>query len=743
MKKIKKSSYISMIIVAAIFCCSPFTSSLLTLPTASANGIEEVSLTIVQPADGGFTKMASPLMVTTNVAATCYYRVDEDFVLAFVEEPQLMRTDEEGTLHTANMEDLTPGSHTVYVHCYDRATEDVKSATWTKVAPGNTKLLGVDGSGANPGVLYEIDSETGDIIAEIGAVGDYYVTGLAQDPISGILYATTGNRYPGEIDTSRSLLTINPDTGEGTLIGKVSEEGVDAEFAPAFFKAAVFDDGFIYHNLADIAFDSSGQLYGWSEQNDDLYKVDKSTGLATRVGDSVLDTRGDGLSFNTYDELYLLPDGHSAGGSLVLINTSTGAPEEGYPIATRYFENFCAFGAASFDSSDMLFAQANDCAEEGPTWGSLMVVDINTGIIVDLGYADVRMAVDDTPDMTLMNAIAFYTPIIPTYNVPEPDIIPPGPLTNINIVADAAGTVTITWTDPTDPDLSRIIIDETSQGITTTSLVDKGIQTLILNDRVKEQEYTYTFRAEDTSGNLSEKQIYTITIPAQGQEEITPPAPPAPPAELILHDPEPAPPLPPEIVIGSLVKKADSNSIYFIDQDNRAHAFPDANTYFSWFPNFDNVQTIPAETLAAIPVGNNVTMRPGTWLIKIQTDPKVYAVEPYGVICWVNTELVATDLYGADWNTKIVDVDPLIFSNYQVGADINSASHSAGSVIQYAGSSDNYYIENGLKRLIEPAVFTNDLFQARFVLKNIAEAISYALGANFPEMPIETLMTIR
>jgi hypothetical protein len=223
----------------------------------------------------------------------------------------------------------------------------------------------------------------------------------------------------------------------------------------------------------------------------------------------------------------------------------------------------------------------------------------------------------------------------------------------------------------------------------------------------------------------------------------TPPTPPATTGNLVLHDPTPAPPLPPNVEIGTLVKRADMSSVYFIDQDNRRHAFPNGTVYLSWFTDFSNVKTISAETLAQIPLGTNVFVRPGTYLVKIQSDPKVYAVEPYGVLRWVSTEAIANSLYGPDWNKKIIDVDPTFFMNYQVGSDITTATHPTGSVIQYAGTTALYYIDNGASRLIAPGIFGQDLFQNKFVLSNISSSISYSAGADFPVLPIETLMTLR
>jgi hypothetical protein len=212
---------------------------------------------------------------------------------------------------------------------------------------------------------------------------------------------------------------------------------------------------------------------------------------------------------------------------------------------------------------------------------------------------------------------------------------------------------------------------------------------------------------------------------------------------LILQDPTPADPLPAGVEVGQLVKRPDMTAVYFIDQDNRRHAFPSALIYNSWYSDFSNIETISADLLASIPLGTNVTMRPGTNLIKIQSDPKVYAVEPYGVIRWVESEPIAKALYGDNWNIQIVDVSVAFFGNYQKGSSIGTASHPTGSVIQYAGSDSIYYIENGKKRMVSPSVFTEDLFQTRFVQTGISTSLVYESAADYPVLPAETLMYLR
>jgi hypothetical protein len=248
---------------------------------------------------------------------------------------------------------------------------------------------------------------------------------------------------------------------------------------------------------------------------------------------------------------------------------------------------------------------------------------------------------------------------------------------------------------------------------------------------------------KSSSGDLSSLVSDTIDLVAAGEGAPTPTQAPTSYEGLIMQDPMPAASLPVGVQVGTLVKIDGLSTVYFIDNDNRRHAFPSDNVYFSWFSDFSNVKTISAETLAAIPLGSNVTMRPGTWLVKIQSDLKTYAVEPYGIIRWVKTEEIASALYGSEWNKRIVDIDPAFFVNYQLGPDVSLAIHPNGSVIKYANDTKNYYIDSGLKKYITSDVFASNLFQNNFVCTGIAATIVYPDGANLTTLPIETLMSLR
>jgi hypothetical protein len=101
-------------------------------------------------------------------------------------------------------------------------------------------------------------------------------------------------------------------------------------------------------------------------------------------------------------------------------------------------------------------------------------------------------------------------------------------------------------------------------------------------------------------------------------------------------------------------------------------------------------------------------VRPGTVLIKIVSDPKVYAVEPNGTLRWVKTEAIATALYGADWAKKVRDLDVAFFAGYLSGSDIAAAAYPVGSVV--SDGTHTYYIGADGKRLLTPeAISLNGL----------------------------------
>jgi hypothetical protein len=121
--------------------------------------------------------------------------------------------------------------------------------------------------------------------------------------------------------------------------------------------------------------------------------------------------------------------------------------------------------------------------------------------------------------------------------------------------------------------------------------------------------------------------------------------------------------------------KGSGNAVYWNTGDRR-YVFPNEETFYSWFSplDFARVVRLPDAEIAAIRIGGNVGYRPGSRLVKITTDPRVYAIDNNNVIRPIQDEAVAVALYGRNWAQFIDDVPDAFFVSYTIGAPIRRAS---------------------------------------------------------------------
>jgi hypothetical protein len=172
---------------------------------------------------------------------------------------------------------------------------------------GAAALLATTGNGfSGPSTLLEIDPVTGATLQTIGPVG-YIVNGLEFDPATGKLYGSTSVNDPNY----NGLIEIDMTTGAGTPVGVPQWGGIPT--API---------NCVPSAVTNITIDVGGQMYGWLDPcDDDLVRIDKTTGIATWVGASGVGTARNGLDFDNAGTLYMV----NAGGQIYMVNTSTGA----------------------------------------------------------------------------------------------------------------------------------------------------------------------------------------------------------------------------------------------------------------------------------------------------------------------------------------------------------------------------------------------------------------------------------
>lgn len=167
---------------------------------------------------------------------------------------------------------------------------------------------------------------------------------------------------------------------------------------------------------------------------------------------------------------------------------------------------------------------------------------------------------------------------------------------------------------------------------------------------------------------------------------------------------------------GDLIKMDGLSSVYYLGNDGKRYVFPSESVYFSWYNDFSGVVTIPASELQSYPLGANVTMRPGTKLVKITTDPSVYAVTPNGVLRKIQSEADAIALYGSNWNKMVVDVADAFFTNYTIGSPLTSGMYPAGTLLKNANNASIYYYDGTDYRMISSEAAFN---ANRFNMNNV------------------------
>ena len=176
---------------------------------------------------------------------------------------------------------------------------------------------------------------------------------------------------------------------------------------------------------------------------------------------------------------------------------------------------------------------------------------------------------------------------------------------------------------------------------------------------------------------------------------------------------------------GDLIK--GSLSTVYYAWDGERYTFPNEKTFSTWFADFDDVETISDGDLADIPLAGNIVYRSGTYMIKIDSDPKTYVVGADGAIQWVESEEVATDLFGSTWNTMIQDVPDVFFTDYSEGASLMEAALVEGMMIE---SDDVTYIYWGgeLHELSADGMDANGLMSEFILTDSSIDVSDYTTG---------------
>ncbi|MEK7508945.1 MAG: hypothetical protein AAB568_03785, partial [Patescibacteria group bacterium] len=185
------------------------------------------------------------------------------------------------------------------------------------------------------------------------------------------------------------------------------------------------------------------------------------------------------------------------------------------------------------------------------------------------------------------------------------------------------------------------------------------------------------------------------------------------------------------LTAGDVIKGSSTKNVFYFGADGKRFTFPSDKVFFTYFKDYSVVKTISDSQMGSITIGGTLAYRAGTQLVKIQTDPKVYAVEPGGKLRWVETEAVAKALYGNDWAKKVHDVDPSIFPYvYSIQSNsVNTATFPAGSLVK-SGSDVFYIVDATHKQKVTAAGMTANRLFDKNVITTTLDLAGYLTGAD-------------
>lgn len=144
---------------------------------------------------------------------------------------------------------------------------------------------------------------------------------------------------------------------------------------------------------------------------------------------------------------------------------------------------------------------------------------------------------------------------------------------------------------------------------------------------------------------------------------------------------------------GDLVTAPNLGTIYYINGEGKRVVFPDEQTFRSWYPDFSLVKTVPQDVLESFPLsGRNATIRPGTYLVKIQSAPFVYLIGFQKTLFSLANEQQALAVLGEGWQGRVVDVPEYFFVNYDEGIMLSGIDLLPGGFVYRAQSNGITYI---------------------------------------------------
>jgi hypothetical protein len=177
------------------------------------------------------------------------------------------------------------------------------------------------------------------------------IVSLAIHPATGVLYGVTAG-----LSIPRSLVSIDPESGNVSLIGSLG------------------------HVASDLSFARSGQLFAWLPDINRLGRVDLRSGTVTPMESSAIQgLMGGGLAIGPDDFAYVAATG--ASGTLDTVDLRTGVGTTGPPLTEAPY--LSAITNLTFSPQGVLYAVNSNMG--APAHTALVTINTVTGRVKEIG----------------------------------------------------------------------------------------------------------------------------------------------------------------------------------------------------------------------------------------------------------------------------------------------------------------------------------------------------------------------
>lgn len=131
-----------------------------------------------------------------------------------------------------------------------------------------------------------------------------------------------------------------------------------------------------------------------------------------------------------------------------------------------------------------------------------------------------------------------------------------------------------------------------------------------------------------------------------------------------------------QLTPGQFVRSYSFSTVYYVTDNLQRRPFWDGAAFFTWANSWDDVVWVTDATLSTMTLEEPMLPKPGSVLVKIQSDPKVYLIESNVqdpskyLLRWVTTEEIAQGMYGTNWSSYVLDLAPTVFGRYAMGNSV-------------------------------------------------------------------------